>query len=183
MFRMRLSRTRLTYFALMIVFSLLVACGGGDDDDGGGSGNGDGDIPLPSGAEQLAEQDMSPDDFADSDVDLAEGKTVAYRVSDSSFDDVSAFYQSGVEDDGWTVANHVAISGVMLSVMSKDMTIVVTTAMTGATAKEQADTFGLAEMDIQDDDLADDDILVVVGDIGCEEDNIDACIAALDLGF
>lgn len=182
MFTVHRSRALLLFFAAILVMSLLAACGG-DDDDSSGGGNGGDDVPVPSGAEQLAEQDMSPDDFGDSDVDLAEGKTVAYRVSGMSFDEVSAFYESGIEDDGWTSVNHIAVSGVMLSVISKDMTIVVATAMTGATAKEQADTFGLEELDINEDDIADEDILVVVGDLGCEEDAIEACVSALDLGI
>ncbi len=165
-------------FAFILVASLLAACGGDDSDDSGST-----DPPVPDGADQIAEADMDPDDFGETDVELAEGKTVAYRVSDSSFDEVSEFYQTGVEDDGWTVVNHVAISGVMLSVMSKDMTIIIASAMTGATAKDQSETFGLEELDIQDDELADDDILVVVGDLDCEGDNLDVCIEALNLGF
>lgn len=182
MFRMRLSRAAFLCVALMMVFSLLVACGGGDDDDDGGGGGGSGDIPAPSGADRLAEEDISAEDIDATDVDISDAKGVAYKVSDSSMDDVADFYENGVEDDGWTVDEHVALGDLMLAVIHQDDDLVVVTAMTAAAAREQGET-SLGDLEFDLDELEDDDIVIIAAGFTCNEDNIEDCITAMDLGI
>jgi hypothetical protein len=165
----------------MMAFSLLAACGGGDDDDDGGSG-GSSEFPTPSGADRLAEEDVSADEFGVSDVDVSGGKAIAYKVSGSSIDDVADFYENDVEDDGWTVAEHVNVADLLIAILHKDDTMLLVTGMTGAFAKEQGDA-EVGEMTIDLDDVADDDILIVGGTFTCEEDNIEDCVAAMELGL
>jgi hypothetical protein len=181
MSRFHLSRLVLLSVAIMMAFSLLAACGG-DDDDGDGGGGGSSDFPTPSGADRLAEEDADADDLDAGDVDIADGKALAYKVAGSSFDDVADFYDSGVEDDGWTVDNHVALGELMLSVMHQDDQLAVTTAMTGSAAREQGSA-DLGDVSIDLDELADDDILIVAAVFTCNEDDIQTCITALDLGL
>ena len=92
MSRSYLSRVSLVLVALVMAFSMLAACGGGDDDDGGNGGGGD--FPAPSGADRLGEEDISAEDVDAGDADISDAKAVAYRVSDSSMDDVASFYES-----------------------------------------------------------------------------------------
>lgn len=182
MSRSYLSRLVLLSVAVMMAFSLLVACGGGGDDDDGGGGGGSSDIPAPSGADRLAEEDVTADDLQASDIEVSDGKAVAYKISDSSFDDVADFYENGVDDDGWTVDEHVAISDLLVAVLHQDDKMVLVTGMTGAAAREQGDA-SLGELEVDLDDLADDDILIVGASFTCEEDSIEDCIAAMDLGL
>jgi hypothetical protein len=98
-------------------------------------------------------------------------------------DDVAAFYESDVEDDGWTVVSHEYTDGLMFTFLSKDKTIVFASATTGADAKETGSTADFEELGIDEDDIADDDILVVVADVTCEEDNLEDCLTAMDLGL
>ncbi|MEX1158686.1 MAG: hypothetical protein WEC79_07140 [Thermomicrobiales bacterium] len=175
MSRIHLSRALLLSVALMLALSLLVACGG----DGGGGG---GDIPVPSGADRLAEEDASAEDLDAADVDISDAKAAAYRISDASFDDVSDFYENEVEDDGWTVDEHAALGDLMIAVLHQDDDLVVVTAMTGAAAKEQGE-LGLGDLEVDLDDLADDDIIVVGASFTCNEDSIDTCIEAMGLGL
>lgn len=177
MSRKSLSRAALLCVSLMMVFSLLVACGGGDDDDGGGGG---GDFPVPSGADKLGEDEASADELDAADMDISNGKVIAYKVEDSSFDDVASFYED--IEDGWEVDNHVAIGGFMLSVMHNGNDLAVTTAMSGADAREQGGA-DLGDLDINLDDLGDDDILIFAAMFTCNEDSIDTCVEAMDLGL
>jgi hypothetical protein len=166
--------------AMAMVLSLLTACGGGDDDDDGGGG--DGDIPVPSGAERLAENEVSADDIDASDVEISDAKAAAYKVSDSSFDDVADYYESEVEDDGWTVEEHLAFGELMLAILVQDNDMVLATAMSGATAKEQEGLTDLGELEVDLDEVADDDILIIAASFTCEEESVDDCIAAMELG-
>jgi hypothetical protein len=177
MSRKSLSRAALLCVSLMMVFSLLVACGGDDDDGGSGGG---GDFPVPSGADKLGEDEASADDLDTADMDIANGKMVAYKVEDSSFDDVAKFYEDA--EDGWEVDNHVAIGGFMLSVMHNGKDLAVTTVMSGADAREQGGA-DLEDLDINLDDLGDDDILIFAAMFTCNEDSIDTCVEAMDLGL
>ena len=180
MSRSYLSRVSLVLVALVMAFSMLAACGGGDDDDGGNGGGGD--FPAPSGADRLGEEDISAEDVDAGDADISDAKAVAYRVSDSSMDDVANFYESDVEDDGWTVDEHVALGELMLSVMHNGDELAITTAMTGSAAREQGDA-NLGDLSIDLDEIEDDDILIVAATFTCNEDSIDTCITALDLGI
>jgi hypothetical protein len=182
MSRFHLSRVALLCIAILMAFSMLAACGGGDDDDDGGNGGGGSDFPAPSGADRLGEDDVSAEDLDAGDIAVSDGKAVAYKVTDSSIDDVADFYENDVEDDGWTVDEHVALGDLMISIMHNDNEMAITTAMTGSAAREQ-DATGLGDLEVDLDEIEDDDILIVAATFTCDEDSIDTCIAALDLGL
>jgi hypothetical protein len=179
MARFYLSRVALLGVAIVMAFSMLAACGGGDDDDGG---NGGGDFPTPSGAERLGEEDANADDIDAGDVDISDAKAIAYKVSDSNMDDVADFYENGVEDDGWTVDEHVALGELMLSVMHNGDELAITTAMTGSAAREQG-AAELGDLTVDLDELEDDDILIVAATFTCNEESIEDCITAMELGL
>jgi hypothetical protein len=164
-----------------MAFSMLAACGGGDDDDDGGSGSG-GDFPAPSGAERLGEEDVSAEELDAGDVAVSDGRAIAYKVTDSNIDTVADFYEDGVTDDGWTVDEHVALGELMISIMHNDDELAITTAMTGSAAREQGAS-ELGDLEVNLDEIEDDDILIVAATFTCDEDSVDTCIAALDLGL
>jgi len=180
MSKYRLSRMALLCVAILMAFSVLAACGGDDDDDGGSGGSGD--FPTPSGAERLAEEEANADDLDAEDVNISNAKAVAYKVSDGNFDDVADFYENDVEDDGWTVDEHVALGELMIAIMHQDKDMAILTAMTGAAAKQQG-AAELGDLTVDVNDLADDDILIVAATFTCEEESVDACITAMDLGL
>jgi hypothetical protein len=180
MSRSYLSRVAPVFIAIVMAFSMLAACGGDDDDDGGNGGSGD--FPAPSGAERLGEEDASAEDIDAGDVDISDAKAIAYKVTDSNIDDVADFYEDGVEDDGWTVDEHVALGELMISVMHNGDELAITTAMTGSAAREQGSA-ELGDLTIDLDDLEDDDILIVAATFTCNEDSIDTCIDAMELGL
>ena len=182
MSRFHLSRVALLCVAILMAFSLLAACGGGDDDDDGGTGGGSGSFPVPSGAERLGEEDVSAEELDAGDVAVSDGRAVAYKVTDSSIDDVADFYQNDVEDDGWSVDEHAALGDLMIAIMHNDDQMAITTAMTGSAAREQGAT-ELGDLEINLDEIEDDDILIVAATFTCAEDNVDACIDALELGL
>jgi len=179
MSRSSLSRMSLVLVAILMSLSMLAACGGSDDDDGGGGG---GDFPAPSGADRIGEEDVSAEELNAGDVAVSGGRAIAYKITDSNIDDVADFYENDVEDDGWTVDEHVALGDLMISIMHDGNELAITTAMTGSAAREQGAS-ELGDLEIDLDEIEDDDILIVAATFTCDEDSVDTCIAALELGL
>ncbi len=184
MSRSKLNRAAFLCVALMMAFSMLVACGGDDDSDGdSNSGGGSStDFPVPSDADKLGEEEVSAEDVGTEDIEISDAKAVAYKVSDTEFDAVADFYETEVEDKGWTVDEHVALGELMIAVLHKDDRLILATAMTATAAREQG-AAELGDLTIDLDALEDDDIVIIAASFTCNEDSVDTCITAMDLGL
>ena len=116
------------FLVLLIACGLVaVACGGGDDD-----------TTIDTGDGEVSISDDIPDDFPDelrydgADVvgtisgesEGQEGTYVTFETDDS-VDDVSAYYESALEDNGWQDQSNTSAGGVSIIGAQKDDTAVV----------------------------------------------------------
>jgi hypothetical protein len=154
--------------ALLAVATL--ACGGGDD--------GGGDVPLPDGAEQLDSAEASEDELSDLGFEAEDAEGLVYRT-DASLDEVTAYYSGDVEDDDWTVEQAVTDTPQPVAILSKDDDIATILLMDGATAKAGQGLFEGEDLDIDWDEVADDDTVILISRLTCGEDSVDDCLAAL----
>jgi hypothetical protein len=155
--------------ALCLVAALtLAACGGG-----GGS---DGDAPLIDGADRIDSGDVDNDDLEELDFEVADARLGVWK-SDQSFDEVSRYYTSGVEDDGWTVETTSEVGETdMIAYLTKDDTVAFVNVMAAVTAREQMNLFDESNLDFDEDSVDDDETVIVITHYTCEEENLADCV-------
>jgi hypothetical protein len=152
----------------LVAVLALTACGGG-----GGS---DDDAPVIDGADRIDSGDVDDDDVEELDFEVTNARLGVWK-SEQSFEEVSDYYSSEVEDDGWTVETTSNVGETdMIAYLTRDDTVAFVNVMAGATAKEQMNLFEESNLDFDDDSVDDDETVIVITHYTCEEENLEDCV-------
>ncbi len=168
---LKLSRVRrvvalVSLFAMLAV--LLAACGGSSVDTE--------DMPLHPGAKEIGKAEADDEDTLD--FEASSGKGVVLTTKDS-FETVMAAY-GGFNADGWAVVNEpidAGDQGVVELRHADDEQVALVLVTGAASVKAEGSAFEAEDFDIDvDEDIADDDIVIYIVQVKCDEDTLDACV-------
>lgn len=160
----------------LLALGALAACGG---DDGGGGGGSSGDYPKFSGAKQLGAVELTQADLEDMESDVTDAKAAVLRT-DKPFDEVAEYYGEGVEDDGWLVAQDIELDDEQqVFIVSNDKRVAAVYVMSGAVAKESEDLFANEGLEIDLEEIADEDTVILVTHFTCQERSVASCLTEL----
>ena len=152
---------------LIIVLGLSMACG-----------DSSGDTPRFEDAEELDSADVPEDDLDDLGFEVSDAHGAVYRTEED-LETVYEYYADGVEDDDWQVEETIPDETEAIVILSKDDTVATVFVMPGYRAIEGQALFEQEGLDLDPDDVADDDTVILISQFTCEEDDVDDCLNAI----
>lgn len=143
----------------------LVACG----ESSAGS------VPELNGAEQLDSAQLRDEDIDELGFDVSNAESTAYRI-EASLSDVFEYYGNEIQDDGWGVEDLIPDETEAILILSKDETIATVLMLEGYRAHEGRSLFEDEGLDINWEDVADDDRVILISSFICEEERVEDCL-------
>ncbi len=154
--------------AALLLPLAVVACG----DSGGGS------VPAFDDSERLDSANLSEQDIDDLGFEVSNAESTAYRT-DASLSDVFEYYGNEIQDDGWRVEDLIPDPTESISILSKDDQVATVLMLEGYRAYEGRSLFEDENLDINWDDVADDDRVILISSFTCEEERVEDCLRAV----
>ena len=161
-------RTWIVVGLAALVVPFAVACA----DSGGGS------VPSFDDSERLDSASLSEQEVDDLGFAVSDAESVAYRT-ESSLSDVFEYYGSEIQDDGWRIEDVIPDETEAISIISNDDQVATVLMLEGYRAYEGRSLFEDENLDINWDDVADDDRVILISSFTCEEDRVEDCLDAV----
>lgn len=162
---------RVTLLAVTLLLGMLLAACGGNSGDGGSAGD---DFPVPSGAEEV-DKAGSIEDEDSLGFKLSDAGAAVYKTGDP-IETVNEYYGGGVESDGWTISTNLPFGDSSFFVINKDKQVVYVNLQTGAAAKASPGLLEDDAIDVNVEDFADDETVIVLAHFDCDEDDVQVCL-------
>lgn len=152
---------------LAMLTMLLAACGG--------SSVSTDDMPVYQGSEEIGKAEA--DDEDELDFAASDGKGVVLTTKDPYATVLAAY--GDFNADGWVAAGEpvdAVDQGFVELRHAEDKLVALVLVTTGTNVKAEGSTFEAADFDIDlDEDVADDDTVIYVVQVTCDEDALETC--------
>ena len=161
-------RTWIVVGLAALVLPFAVACA----DSGGGS------VPSFDNSERLDSASLSGQDVDELNFAVSDAESVAYRT-DASLSDVFEYYANTIEDDGWRIEQRIPDATEAISIISNDAQVATVLMLEGYRAYEGRSLFEDENLNINWDNVADDDRVILISSFTCEENRVEDCLNAV----
>jgi len=138
------------------------------------SGSG-GNVPAFDDAERLDSAELGDDATDELDFAISDARSTAYRT-EASLSDVFEYYGNEIQDEDWRIEDLIPDETEAISIISKDDQIATVLMLEGYRAYEGRSLFEDENLDINWDDVADEDRVILISSFTCEEDRVEICL-------